>query len=223
MPVVQSAQCLSVPQTLPSVGSESICPLLSCTVWPLSVCTTHGNVFWICVPVSTSAFHSLYNVCRCVTLYCLLVLCHYTQWCFLQSFHSLSVPHTLLSVDSVSLRRLLLSTVYPLSLFTSPSTVCCFGVTVSTAAFYSPSNVSRKLTMFLRLVLWYYVHSCLLQSVHNLSVPHTVPTVDNLSPCPLLFSTVCPISVGTAHCTVFCLCVIVTTADYRTCSISVIT
>jgi len=141
----------------------SLCPLLSSKVSPLT----------------------RYN-----TVYRLLVLYHRVHCCHLQSVHCLSVPHTLPSVCSVSLCPLLSSTVCPLSVSTSHPTVCLFCATMPTAVFYSLSTVCQYLTPYRLFVLCHYAHCCLLQSVHCLSVPHTVPSVVSVSLCPLLFSTV---------------------------------
>ena len=134
-------------------------------------------------------------------LYHLFSLCHYPECCLLQSVHSLSVSHTLPSAGSVSLCPLLSSTVCPLSVSTSQCTVSWFCVTMSTAAFYSLSTVCEYLTLYRLLFLCHYVHCCLPQSVHCLSVLHTVPSLDSVSLCPLLPSRVCPLSVSTSHLT----------------------
>ena len=72
---------------------------------------------------------------------------------------------------------------------------------MSTAAFYSLSTVCEYLTLYRLLFLCHYVHCCLPQSVHCLSVLHTVPSLDSVSLCPLLPSRVCPLSVSTSHLT----------------------
>jgi len=149
--------------------------------------------------MSTAVFHSLSTVCQYLTLYRLLVLCHYVHCCLLQSVHCLSVPHTLQSVGSVSLCPLLSSTVCPLSVSTSHCTVCWFRVTMSTAVFYSLSTVCQYLTLYRLWVLCHYVHCGLLQPVHCLSVPHTVLSVRSVSVCPLRSPTVCPLHVSNSH------------------------
>jgi len=166
--LLQSVHCLSVPHTVPSVGSMSICPLLSSTVCPLSVSTSHCAFCWFCVNKFTAAYYSLSTVCQYLTLYSLLVLCHYVHCCLLQSVHCLSVPHTVHSVGSVSISLLLSSTVCPLSVSTSHCTVCWFCVNMSTAVFYSLSTVCQYLTLYRLLVPCHYVHYCVLQSVHSL-------------------------------------------------------
>ena len=61
---------LSVPHTLPSVCSVSLCPLLSSTACPLSVSTSHPTV------CSVSLCPLLpFTVCQYLTFYRLLVLC----------------------------------------------------------------------------------------------------------------------------------------------------
>jgi hypothetical protein len=61
-------------------------------------------------------------------------------------------------------------------------------------------------------VLCHHIHCCLLQCVHCQSVHHTVPSVGSVSLCPLLSSTVCPVSISTSHCTVCLFCVTMSTA-----------
>jgi hypothetical protein len=94
-----------------------------------------------------------------------------------------------------------------MSVSTSHCTVYRFCVNMSTAVFYSLSNVCQYLTMYRLLFLCYYVHCCLLESVlilslltlysllvlchcvhydhlHSvkcLSVPHALPSVHCLS------------------------------------------
>ena len=237
--LLQSLHCLSVPHTVPSVGSVSLCRLLPSKVCPLSVSTSHCTVCWFCVTVSTTALCSLSIVCQYLTLYRLLVLCHYVHCCVLKSVHCLSVPHTAPSVGAVSLCPLLPSKVCPLSVSTSHCTVCWFSVTMSTTVFYFLPTICQYLTLHRLLVLSHYVHYCLLQSTHCLSEPHNVPSVGSLSLCPLLPSKVCPLSVphtvqsvgsvslcpllsstvyplsvSTSHCTVCWFCVTMSTAVF---------
>ena len=68
------------------------------------------------------------------------------------------------------------------------------------------------------LVLCHYVHCSLLQSVHFLLVPQTIPSVGSVSLRPLQFPAVCPLSVSTSHCTVCWFCVPRSTAV--SCSLS---
>jgi hypothetical protein len=133
---------------------------------------TLSIVCWLCVTMCTLVFHSLSIVCQYLTMYHLLVLCHYVHCCL------------------------------PQSVSTSQCTVCWFCVTMCTAVFHSLSIVCQYFTVYSLFVPCHYVHSCLLQSVHCLSVPHAVPSVGSVSLCPLLSSTVCPLSVSTSRCTV---------------------
>jgi len=153
--------------------SVSLYPLLSSTVCPLSVITSHFTVCWFCATMSTAVFYSMSTVCQYLTLYSLLC--------------------------SVSLYPLLSSTVCPLSVITSHFSVCWFCATMSTVVFYSLSTLCHYLALYSLLVLCHYVHCCLLQSVRCLSVPHTLQSVGSVSLCPLLSSTVCPLSVSTSH------------------------
>jgi len=212
--LLQSVHCLSLPHILPSVCSVSLCPLFPFTVCPRPVSTSHWTVSWFCATMSTASFYSLSNVCQYLTLYRLLVLCHYVQCFLLQSVHCLSVPHILPSVGSVSLCPLFPFTVWPRPLSTSHCTVSWFCVTMSTASFYSLSNVFQYLTFYRLFVLCHYVHCFLLLSVHGLSVPHTVPSVGSVSLCPLLRFAVSPMCVNTSHCTVCLFCVTMSTASF---------
>ena len=166
--------CLSVPHTVPSVGSVSLCPLLPSTVCPLSVCTSHYTLCWFCVTKSTAFFCSLSKVCQYLTLH---------------SVHYHSIHHTVQSVGSVSLCLLLSSTLCPLSasishctfcplsVSSSHCTVCWFCVTMSTAFHYSLSTVCQYLTLYSLLILFYYVYWFLLHSVYCISLPHTVQSM----------------------------------------------
>jgi len=227
--LLQPVHCLSVPHTVPSVGFVSLYLLLSPSACPLSVSTSHCNVCWFCVTISTAFYFSLSTVCQYLTLYRLLVLCHYIYCFLLQPVHCLSVPHTVPSVGFVSLYLLLSTSVCPLSVSTSHCTVCWFCDTMSTASYYSLSTVCQYLTLYRLctiflyltlyrlLVLCHYVYCSLLQPVHCLSLPHTVPSkhclsvpytvpsVGFVSLCLLLSSTASPLSVSTSHCTVYAL------------------
>ena len=131
----QSVHIMSVPHTETSLGSVPLCPILSSRVCPHSVSTSHSTVCGFCVTLPTVVFHSLSNVCQYLTLYPPLVLCHYAKCCLPHSVHSVSVPHTVPSVGSLSLCLLLSSKVCPLSVSSSHCTLCWFSVTMSTAAF----------------------------------------------------------------------------------------
>jgi len=171
----------------------SLYPLLSSTVFPPSVSTSHCKVSWFCVTTPTAVFYILSKACQYHTIYSLLGLGHYVHCCLLQSVHCLSVPHTVKYVGSVSLYSLLSSKVFPLSVSTSHSTVSWFCVTMSTAVFYNLSTVCQYLTKY-----------CFC----------------SVSLCPLLSSTVCPLSVSTSYCTLCWFCVTMTTAVF--CSLSTV-
>jgi len=194
--LLQSVHYLSVPHTVPSVGYVSLCPLLSSTVCPLSLSTSHCAVCCLCHYVHCCLLHSVHYLSVPHVLPSVF-LCLYVHCCLLQSVHSLSVPHNIPPVGSVSLGPLPSYTLCPLSVSTSHCTVCWFCVTISTAFFYTLSTISQYLTLYRLLVLCHYVHCCPLQSVHCLSVPHTVPSVCSVSLCLMLPSTVCPLSVST--------------------------
>ena len=150
-----------------------LCTLLPSTVCPLPPSTSHCTVGWFCITRSTAASYSLSTVSQFLTLYRLLILWHCVHCRLLESVHCLSVPHTVPSVDSVSLCSLLSSTFCQLSVSTSHCTVCWFCISMSTAAFYSLSTVSQFLTLYRLLILCHCVHFCLLHSANCLSVPHT--------------------------------------------------
>jgi hypothetical protein len=160
----------------------------------LSVSNSHCSVCWFCSTMSTSAFHILTTVCQYLTLNSLLVLCHYVL--------CLSLPRTEPSFGPMSLYPQLSSRDCPLSVRTSHCTDFWFCFNMSTALFCSLSTVCQYLTLYRLLFLCQYVHCSLLQLVHCLSLPHNVPSVGSLSIFLLLFSTFCPQSVGTLHCTV---------------------
>jgi len=119
-----------------------------------------------------------------------------------QPVHYMSVTHSLLSVASVSLWLLLSSTVCSPSVSTSHFTVCCFCVTMSTAVFCRLSTVCQYVALYRLMVLCHYAHCYLLHSVHCLSVSHTLLPVGSVSLCPLLYFTICPLSLSNSHCTV---------------------
>ena len=234
-------ECLSVSHTVLLFGSMSLCPLVSFRVCPPSVSNSHYTACLFCVTmstavfyclstacqyltvyrllafwvtVSTAVFYSLSTICLCLILYRLLILCHSVHWCLLQSVHCLSIPHTVGSVGFVSLCPLLSSRVCPMSVSTSHCTVSWFCVTFSIASFYSLSTDCQYLTPYCLLLLCYFEHCSLLQSVHCLSVTHTVPSLGSVSLCKLLPSTVCPSSVTKLHCTVCWFCVTMSTAVF---------
>jgi len=85
---------------------------------------------------------------------------------------------------------------------------------MSTIVFYSLSTDCQYLTLNPLYVFCQYAHCCLLQFVHGLSVPHTIPPVCSVSICPLLSSTFCPLSVNASHCTTCLFCVTMPTAVF---------
>lgn len=173
-------------------------------------------------------------------MYPLLFLCHYINRSFQQLFHCLSLSHNVPTIFSVSLYPLLFFTVWPesalihnipsvvsvslcqlprstiflLSLNTSHFTVCWFCETISTAAFYSTSNVSQRLTKYPLLFLCHYNPCSLLQYANCESLPHTEPSVSSVPLYPLLPPTVCPMSVNNLHCTVSWFCVTISNAVF---------
>ena len=57
-------QCLSVPHNVPSVGSVSVCPILSSTVSQIPVNTSRDTFcFFFCFTVFTAVFSILSTVC----------------------------------------------------------------------------------------------------------------------------------------------------------------
>ena len=133
--LLQSVHCLLVPHTVPSIGSLPLCTLLPSTVCPLCVSTSQSTDCCASVTMSNTAFYSLSTVCQYLNVYRQLGLCHYVLCCLLESVHCLSVPRTVTSVCSVSLRPLLPSRVSPMSVSTSHCTECCVSVTMTTTAF----------------------------------------------------------------------------------------
>ena len=66
--LLHSVHCLSVPHSVPAVGSVPLCPMLPSIVCPLSVSTSHCTVRWFCVTMSTATFYILSTVCQYLTL-----------------------------------------------------------------------------------------------------------------------------------------------------------
>jgi hypothetical protein len=95
----------------------SLCPLLHSTVCPLSVSTSHCNVCWYCVNMSTAVFYSLSNV---------------------------NVSHSNISTFCVTIST---APLYQLSVSTSHYTFCCFRGTISTSVFYSLYTLCQYLTL----------------------------------------------------------------------------
>ena len=210
----------------------SLCPQLSSTflhylsvrhiLSPLVLChTVHCSV--------QKSFHCLSEPYTPQSVNCLSVTGHF-----------LSVIHTEPSFASVSLCPLVSSKIYPLSFSTSHCTACCSRVTMHSAIFCNMSKEWQYVTLFGLYVLchhvhWYFiqsstvcryvtlygsfvlchsVHCCLLQSVHCMSIPHTVPSGGTVSLCPLVSSIVCPMSLITSRSTVSWFCVTVPTTVF---------
>jgi len=114
---------------------------------------------------STAVFYYLF-FCQYITLYHLLILCHYVHCCLVRCVHRMSVHHIFLSLISVTLSPLLSSRISPLSAV--PQTLL-FCVTMPNAVFWNLSNICQNHTLFRLLFLCCYVHSCILQSVQFLS------------------------------------------------------
>jgi hypothetical protein len=66
----------SIPHTVPSLRSGSLCPLLSSKFCPISVYISHCTLCWFCVNMSIADFYSLSKVCQCLTHHGLMILCH---------------------------------------------------------------------------------------------------------------------------------------------------
>jgi hypothetical protein len=176
---------LRVCQYLTIDRSLSLYPLFSSITCPLSFSTSISTVF--SQYAHSSLLYSLHSS-QYLTLYyfslllfslpsstvCPMsvgtshstVLCHYAHTCLLKSVHSLTVHHTVLFFFTISTAALYnLSTVCqyltlycPVSLSPQlPFTVCPLSVITSSCTF-----------------LRHYIHSCIVQSVHSLSVPHTI-------------------------------------------------
>jgi len=162
------------------------------------------------VTMSSAVFHNLSTFCQYLSLYNLLVPCHYVHCCLINSVHCMSVPHTVQVLDSVSVCTLLSSKLSPLSVSTSHYTVYCPCDTFSISILYSLATACLYLTLYGLLVLFLYVFCSHLQSVHSLSALHILPSVCSVSLCSLLYSTVCSLSVRNLHYSFFfilCLCV----------------
>jgi hypothetical protein len=161
--------------------------------------------------------------CHYITVYHHMILSYCALCSLLQSLQCLMTPQILpsvISVCSVLLCPLLSSTTCPLSVSTWHWCVCCFCVTVSIDLFLLSTHFLSVPYIFLSVgsfnmtiatyilsmtvstllhivsVSCHCVHCCLLQSLLCLSVPHIVPSVCSVSLCPLLISTVCPLSVS---------------------------
>jgi hypothetical protein len=98
---LQSLHCLSVPHTVPFVGSVSFCPMLPSRVCPPSVSTTHFTICWFCVSLTNAFFYSLSTVCQYITLYRQQVPNDYVHCCLPKPVHCVLVTHIIPSVGSV--------------------------------------------------------------------------------------------------------------------------
>jgi hypothetical protein len=129
---------------------------------------------------ATAAFYRLSTLCPYLTLYRLLVLCHYVHCCLLETVQCLSLFHTIPTGFPVSLCLLPSYTVCPLSVSTSPSNVCWFCFTISTGVFCSLTN----LYFYVRKSSVFYVPICPLvpSTFRPLSfrTPHTVLSVGSV-------------------------------------------
>ena len=189
-----------------------VCPVLSSTVCPLSVITTHCTVLWFCVTVSTVVFYSLSTVstshctvcCFCVTInnavfYSLSVVCiplTIPPFCVTMStcvFYNLSAACflTMYNLFILSLCRVLNSTVCPLSVRIWQCTVSWFCFTMSTPVSYGLPNICIHHTLP-SVVLCNYVHCHFYLFVHTLSTSDCT-SVGSVSLCPLLSFTKCPL------------------------------
>jgi len=180
--LLQSVNCLSVPHNVPSDCSVTLCPLQSSKVSPFSISTSHCYVCRFSAIMAFSAFYTLPNVCQYLTLYHLLVLCHYVHCCLLHCAKCMSVPHNVPSFGCVLLCQIV---------------------------FYSPSTDLKYLTIYRLLILCHCALFWFLQSVHYLSVPHNVPSVSSISLCSILSSTACLLSISITYFTFCWFCVTV--------------
>ena len=158
--------------------------------------------------------YSLSNLCQYLTLYRLLLLCHFVH-CHLLRFCQLSVrtSHCIVYLFCVSMSNDVfenestfchLHTLYGI-LFLCHYVQCCL---LQTAHCLSLSHFVPS------FVLHQYDHYCLLKSSQFLSAPHIVRSIGSVCLCPLLSSTVCPLYVNPSHCTACLFCVTMSTAVF---------
>jgi len=186
--------------TLPSLGSLSLCPLLSLTVYPLCVSISHYTAF-----DSLSLFPVLFSkfcpLCLYITLYRLLVLCHYVHCCLRQSANCVCLYHIIPPLILCHYAQCYLqNSVHCVS--TSHCTVSWFSVTMSTALYDSLPTVCIYITLYV-LRFSVTMPNVIFNILSTVSLHHTVPSLGSLSQCPLLSTTVCPLCVSTSHCTSF--------------------
>jgi hypothetical protein len=101
------------------------------------------NICWLCVTLFNAVFYILSTICKYLTVYRLVVLCHYVHCSLRNSVKRVSVPHNITSVVSAPLRPLLPPYVCPLSVSTSKFKVFWFCVITATAVLYRLSPVSQ--------------------------------------------------------------------------------
>jgi len=193
---------VSLHHTVPSLGSLSLCPLLSSTICKLCVSISHYTAFdslSLC-PVLSSKFCPL---CLYITLYRLLVLCHYVHCSLRQSAHCVYLHHTVRpSVLCHYAQCNLQYSVHCLS--TSHCTVSWFSVTMSTALYDSLPTVCIYITLHV-LRFSVTMPNVIFNILSTVSLHHTVPS---------LGSTVCSLSVITSQCTVCWFCFTMSTAVF---------
>jgi hypothetical protein len=134
--LLQYLHCFSVPHTVTSVCSVSLCPMCFSTVCPMCISTSYYTICQFYVTVSAAAFYNPSKFCQYVTLYRLLFLSRLLHSCLLQSLHRLLVLHIVSSVSSGYFTLYLLFV-----LGTSHRIFCLFCVTMSNAIFSSMSTV----------------------------------------------------------------------------------
>jgi len=151
----------------------SLCPLLPSTICLLSVSTAHCTLCSFFVTMPTVIFFILSTACQYITLYRILVLCHYVHCCLLesstvcryvtlynllvmclsvhccvpQSFLCPSVPHTQQSVHCLSVPHTVPSSDFVSLCPLLSSTACPLSV------------ITSHCTVFLDLC--HYRHCCL--------------------------------------------------------------
>jgi len=99
--ILVSIHCMFVPHTVLSVGFLSLCPLLSSSICPLIVSSSHYTAYLFCVSMNSAIFYNLSTVCQYLTLFCFFSV----PICPLLSsrVYLMSLLHTVQLVGSVSL------------------------------------------------------------------------------------------------------------------------
>jgi len=216
--LLETVQILSLPHTMPSLGSVSLWPLLSSRFCPLSDTNSQRTISLFCDTKSTAVFYSLLNTCQYLTMYNLST---FSQYLTMNHFLFCVILYTDTSYS------------FPKSVSTSHSTACLFRATGSTAVFYSMLSVCQYLTdyhflvvsqcpllssmvcpMFVRTshskVPWFCV--IVPTAVQYQLVYHNLLSVVAESVRPLLSSLDCLMSVSMSHLTVRWFCVTKSTA-----------